>query len=127
MKQIILACLLTTSALSAIGEWTPVWQSNAKDAVYYMDYKTIRKDGNLRTMWLISDLSKRYKDGEMSRRSRYVFDCKLERYKILAMSTHSESMATGEVLFNGGEDPAGWRAIPPTTAVETILKIICAK
>jgi len=125
MKKIILACLLATSAASAFAEWTKV--EEVADIKFYIDYKTLRKDGGLRKIWLIMDEAQREKDGSISSRQQLEFDCKAESRRILALSTHTGQMAGGETTFSGGSDPRGWRAIPPNTPMETILKIVCAK
>lgn len=124
MKEIILACLLATSAASAFAEWTKVGESD--EINFYIDFSTIRKDGGWRKVWVIHDLKQRYKGGEMSARYRSEYDCKDERTRFVSFSSHSESMAGGETLYSDSStDP--WRAIPPNTTSEKILKIVCAK
>jgi len=109
---------------SAWAEW--VLYSETDTSTFYYDPATIRKDGNMRRVWELSDLRKRHKDGEISRRYRAEYDCKNERTRILSFSLHSEPMAGGEVLKNFGEDKE-WGEIPPGTVINTILKIVCAK
>ena len=121
MKKIIITCLLATSLASAMAEWTQVYKTY--NANFYIDYETIRKDGNLRKVWVIQDLNKRYKDGEMSRRDYLEFDCKNESRRTLDSSTHAGKMARGETLSSGNTGLQGWIPIPPDTAIETILKI----
>ncbi len=123
MKKIIIACLLATSGASAIAEWTKV--SELDDITFYIDYKTIRNAGSLRKVWAVHDLKQRSPEGVMSRRLQSEYDCKAENTRTLALSTHTGPMATGETLFTGGADPNGWRAIPPGTTTERILKIVC--
>jgi hypothetical protein len=124
MKKIIIACLLATSAASAFSEWTREGETNS--ANFYIDYETIRKDGSARKVWGVTDLKQRHKDGEMSRRAMYEYNCKNERFRLLALSKYSESMAGGETLFDGGADPKGWVEIPPNSPSKRILKIVCA-
>lgn len=126
MKQIILACLLATSGASAFAEWTYVTESS-DGTIFYIDFQSIRNDGNLRKVWIIQDIKQRDKDGEMSSRLRFEFNCKEERNRILAISTHTGRMAGGKTLFTGGADPMGWNEIPPNTPFMRILKIVCAK
>lgn len=125
MKTVILACLLATSAASAFAEWTKVTESD--EANFYIDLSTLRQDGSFRKVWTVQDSKSLKELSVKSLRMYYEYDCKEERVKILAISTHSESMLGGEILFTGGADPSGWRAIPPATALETMLKTVCAK
>ena len=95
-------------------------------STFYYDPATIRKDGTMRRVWKVANLINRHKDGEMSYRSRSEFDCKKERYRFIATSSHSESMGGGRVLETTFEENQ-WREIAPGTFDETTLKIVCAK
>jgi hypothetical protein len=101
-------------------------QDPAKAHELFHDPATIRKDGNIRRMWELWDFKKRDKYGAMSGRWRTEFDCKLERYRNLGFSIHSDPMAGGTVLLTGGEDNT-WMAIAPDTRGATALNIVCAK
>ena len=122
MKKLFLVCLMMLAG-SAWAEW--VSYGETETVTFYFDPATIRKDGNMRRVWELTDLSKRGRSGEMSRRMRREYDCKQERYRYLAISGHSEPMAGGEVLVTGGEDN-NWEAIAPDTVAETILNLVCA-
>ena len=80
----------------------------------------------MRRVWLLQDLRKQGTGGEISRRSRLEYDCKQERSRFLFISSHPKSMAGGEILATGGEDN-NWLEIPPATAGEEKLKIVCYK
>lgn len=57
---------------------------------HYFDPVTIRKYGNLRSVWELEDLKQRDKQGVMLRRSLFEYDCKKERSRLLSFSSHSE-------------------------------------
>ena len=122
-RYLLLPLLLFATGLAWAG-WEKVYTTAT--ATHYVDRASIRKDGNLRRMWSLTDLKQRDKNGEMSRRSKSEYDCKGERMRYLALSTHSESMAGGKTLLNEGEEEM-WRAIPPGTAAEAILEMACAQ
>lgn len=123
-KTLLLALMLVTSF--AWAEWVIV--SSTDQVNYYVDPATIRKNSNLRKVWTIQDLKQRHKDGEISRRSRNEYDCDGERYRVLALTTHSEPMANGTTLTtNDFEIPDRWTQIAPETISERVLKIVCAK
>lgn len=124
-RKALLLSLLLLATGSAWAGWEKV--ASTDEATMYVDRATLRKDGNLRRMWEVQDLKQRDKDGEMSRRTRYEYDCKGERYRILALSTHSKPMAGGKTLLSLGENPRGWGDIPPGTTAEYELKIACAR
>lgn len=123
MKKFILVCLLATSAASAFAGWTRVAHTDL--AIFYLDYETIRKDGIRRNVWGIQDFYARDKNGVMSIQLRYEYDCIKERNQILSAFAYSQNMADGPVLFSVSP-PSDWRDIPPRSAFETILNIVCA-
>ena len=124
LKKIIIPCVMATTVVSAFAEWTYVAE-NAKDN-FYIDYDTIRKDGNLRKFWLVHNFNQKER-GAMSIRSREEIDCKEEHGRTLSLSAHSESMANGKKIMEefSPEDP--WRDRPPGSVGSIILKTVCAK
>lgn len=121
--------LLITLVLLATGpvwaEWVRVDQND--EAVFYIDPATIRKEGNFRKLWELQDLKQRHKNGELSRRARVEYDCNQERKRIIFMSTHRDFMLGGVTLFSHEFADTNWGSVPPNTADENILKIVCAK
>ena len=123
MKKLFLIGLMMLAG-SSWAEW--VMYEKSDTSTYYYDPVTIRKDGNMRRVWELTDLRKRGRSGEMSRRIRMEYDCKEERYRFLFISGHSEPMAKGEILITEGEGNV-WDAIAPGTISETIFNIVCTK
>jgi len=122
--RLVLTLLLTLAAAPAWAEWVKVGEND--HAFYYIDPATIRKNGDLRRVWEITDLKQRSKYGVMSRRVLNEYDCKEERQRILSLSTHSDPMANGRTISSDSE-PSEWDYAPPNTSVQTILRIVCAK
>jgi hypothetical protein len=123
MKKLFLVCLMMLAG-SAWANW--VMYDTTDTNTFYYDPATIRKDGNMRQVWALLDWRKRDKDGVMSHRLRYEYDCKQERYRFLGISVHTEPMAGGKVLHaEGGSND--WAEIAPETVIEKLLKIVCAK
>jgi hypothetical protein len=121
-KSLLLPLLLLATG-SAWAGWEEIGTSN--EVTFYIDRATLRKDGNLRRIWVVMDLKQRDKSGAMSIRTRNEYDCKGERRRHLAVSAHTEPMAGGTLIAN--ENPSGWREIPPGSISEDMLKIACAQ
>lgn len=117
-----LALALALVAAPAWAGWLRVGETDK--ATHYLDSVTIRKHGNLRSVWEVQDLKQRDKQGVMSRRSLFEYDCNKERSRLLSFVGHSEPMAKGKVLFSDKE-PDKWRDSEPETATATILKFLC--
>ena len=126
MKKLLLTCLMLLTS-PAWAEWVLITTS-ANGMGNYIDPETIRKNGDMRLVWELQNLEVRHKDGELSRRFRTEYDCRLDRHRFLSSSQHSEQMATGMVLYTQPAGPPGvWRDSAPGTISETILKYVCAK
>jgi hypothetical protein len=121
--RIFLCLLLAAVAIPAWAKWVKVSEDN--EATYYADPVTVRKDGNIRRMWELQDLKKRYKNREMSRRYLSEYDCKERRHRMLTISAHSEPMARGTLLATEGTST--WDYIAPHTDGAAILEVVCTK
>lgn len=108
----------------AWAEWVNVGAT--EDATFYLDPVTIRKDGDLRGVSVGQDMKQQGKDGEMSGRGSYVFDCKDERFRVLSASWHSEPMGGGKIL-SSESDPGDWNPIAPGTANKAMFNFVCAR
>ena len=120
--RLIVTLLLLTFTAPAWAEWVKYWESVAR-ANYY-DPATMKINGNSREVWEVVNSKQRGREGEMSRRRLWEYDCKEKRRRILVFSWHSETMAEGEVVFSSdGHD--GWRTTANDAASATLLEIAC--
>lgn len=123
---LLLTIALVTNTVWA--EWVKVAGTAGPTGIeIYIDPTTIRADGSLRKVWAIQDFKQRDKDGGMSTRSRLEFDCKQERYVMLSLSRHSETMASGTVMFDKSLSAVDWIEVPPRSAIAAMLKKVCAQ
>lgn len=120
--RIVLCLVLALVTAPVWAGWLRVGET--ANATHYFDPVTIRNDGNLRSVWELQDLKQRDKQGAMSRRSLFEYDCKKERSRLLSFASHSEPMAKGKVLFSDDE-PEKWSNSEPETVTEAILKFLC--
>lgn len=124
MARTIIAVLLLIAVAPAWAEWVRV--SQIRDSVYYIDHATIRKNEHFRRIWVLQDLKRRHKDGELSRRLLMEYDCKAERMRNLSISEHLGQMASGQAISTD-VTPESWVYIPRNTPAEVIFKIVCTK
>ena len=120
--QLLFLCLVLTSP--AWAEWVKV--ADHSEGILYIDPATMRKDGNLRKVWTLSNLKKRTKNGELSIRSRQEIDCKEERIRILSASSHTDFWTDGKEIFHT-DAIANWYEVPPNTDLQKSLQIVCTK
>ena len=123
MKKLCLVGLMMLSG-SAWSEWV-VYQKSEKVTQYY-EPATILKDGNMRQVWQLQNLSRSLQNGATSFRMLREYDCNKARWRSLAIYTHTEPMAGGTVLETAGED-SNWNGIRPDTIAEVLLDLVCVQ
>jgi hypothetical protein len=123
MRKYLIALLMLISC-SAWAEWLLL--SETTWSKVYVDLDTIKKDGNISSVWAVNDFYSRNKDGELSSRNRVHIDCKNERYRATSFSSHSENMAGGRVLYSDPISNPQWTDIAPNTVVRSFANILCA-
>jgi hypothetical protein len=115
--------IVCPAATPAGAQWVR-FDATADGATHYYDPASVRRAGDLRRLWSISDWNERRRDGAMSLRTFWEFDCKGERYRFLSLSWHSERMAVGRTLQTDNS-PIPWDHTTPGTVNGTLLKIVC--
>jgi hypothetical protein len=119
--------MLAVVSSSAMAEWVKVG-SNETDTLYIDP--SIRWEDNTAKMWAMNDFKvpQQRQDREpfKSEKVEYEHDCKLEQSRILYNTSHTESMAAGEVVdFN--VVPGDWMRVAPNTGLGEMWKIACGK
>ena len=122
--RLALTVLLMLATTVACAEWVRINETDT--GVIYVDPTTIRKDGDLRTVWGLTNLKTRDSAGELSRRRLDEYDCKQERYRIVSISTHSEAMAMGRILTRDS-DSSEWQYAAPGSVAGDLLGFVCAR
>lgn len=118
-------CLLLLScALPLHAQWTPV--DGSEKSYDYVDWQTLRAEGDLRRVWTLHDLLQRDKDGDMSYRNHLEYDCAGGRYRSLQSLFYAGSMATGR-LTGRSEAPSPWRVVSPGTIGATVMRSACSR
>ena len=124
-NRIAMVALYIFFTAPAWAEWSYVNTSENGDQ-YYLDYATLRKDGNMRKIWELRDRKKKGKNGQMSELSRSEYDCKEERFRFLAFIDRGEAMGEGKTL-SGDDRTTSWMNVGPETVSEAMLKKVCFK
>lgn len=122
MKKILILLLLFSN-YSAWAEWVKVMEVTYETGpvTIYIDTTTIRKDGQMRKIWQLSES----KNGPGSVRSRLEYYCKDDQYRFLSFSIFTGKMASGKETLGPNID-FPWTDIAPSTAEEKILRFVCA-
>jgi hypothetical protein len=126
MKYLLV--LLMFVNLPAWAGWTFVTTGidDSFEVQYFLDYETLRKDGNLRRIWRLVNYPPNDKEGWGSVRSRLEFDCKNETVKPLSDTVFSEKFSRGKIIFaQDKESPK--QDIAPDTATSTLFKEVCKR
>lgn len=127
MRKVILIMLLTAVSSSAMAEWVAVGSN--KYTTIYVDATTIKKVGNMATMWHLTDYTIANQDmGEAykSTKDQFEYDCKEAKTRRRAASQHSDNMGKGKVVYSDTYT-SRWKSIPPDSGEEILLKFACAK
>lgn len=120
--RVALFCLLAVAASPAFSELIPVGETAA--AVNYVDPSQIRKDGDMRGVWVVLDLKKSTAAGAKSIRALHEFDCREARFTTLASFDHAEPRASGKIIRTGTLVDK-WAPIAPDSIADSIRQMVC--
>jgi hypothetical protein len=112
------------AATPAKAEW--VLFTETSRSVVYLDPATLHKEGNLRSVSVLTDLKTQGPSGQRSMRTLYEYDCGKKQSRGLSISSHSGPMATGDIIARY-DAPDAWSDVLPGTASESILRFVCAR
>ena len=122
MKNLVFIFILIVST-SSWAQWSPV-AIDVDGTIFNFDYSTLRKDGDLRKIWTLSNFVEKESNGVVSSRVRMEYDCKNERQRYLSFKLFSEKNATG-VVIESGDIPSSWKDIAPDTAAWKLMQTAC--
>jgi hypothetical protein len=125
MIRALMVALLMSTSLPALASWTAVITSNEGDIVY-VDFASIRKDGDNRTYWAMTNYKQRTPYGDMSARRKEVMNCKNETRIILQFSTFTQPNLGGAITTDF-TPPVKLEHVAPRTTAETVMQAVCSK
>jgi len=115
---------------SVLADWIQV--DDVENAAIYVDRATIRKTGDMATMWELFDYktAKRASDSEepyLSLKIDNEYDCNRKRTRVLYYTMHSGKRGEGKMVFLGFAPIIEWELIPTGSTSEFIWEIACNK
>ena len=126
MMWFIFIVLLVLSVRLAYAEWLIVGIMQDGTSVY-IDSESLHRQGNVVKMWALFDSSgMKVMDGISSRsmRAQFQIDCDQERYRSLAVTRFSGSMATGKVVSNAA-GKGKWSPVAPKSVAKMLMNSQC--
>ncbi|MEP6934841.1 MAG: surface-adhesin E family protein [Nitrospirota bacterium] len=130
MTRRLLIMLLVLNSGPAYAEWVPVSGIDQARATVYVDPGTIHPQGNLVTLWYLTDF-KTMQGGQSpsrfsSTKTHKQFDCAKERLLVLAATDFYGKMGTGE-LSAAYVDKDNWLSAEPGSLNQALWKVACGK
>jgi len=128
-----LITLLILSSGPAYGEWVAVEKDYLLPGLrtVYVDPDTIRREGNLVTIWQLIDF--KWMQGNLKRAHRFLstkthkqFDCAQGRVRLLAFTEFSRPMGTG-IPADGYVDKDTWLPIEAKSVSQALSEVACGK
>jgi hypothetical protein len=128
-----LITLLMLSSVPAYAEWVAVEKDYLLSGLQtvYVDPDTIRREGNLVTIWQLIDFKWMKGNGRgahrfFSTKTHKQFDCAEKRLRLLAFTEFSQHMGTG-ISADGYVDKDNWLPVEPESISQALWKVACGK
>lgn len=101
MKKLLLIFLIF-AINPTLADWSKTLE--IEDSIWYIDYSTIRKDGQLVKVWLLSDnIVDTKENSSYSMELLQEIDCKKGRKRNLAKVMFSGRMGSGKIIYRSNE------------------------
>ncbi len=134
-----LITLLFLSTVPAYADWVAVEKDYLAPGLQtvYVDPDTIRREGNLVTLWQLIDFKTMQGNGGMgplgygphrflSTKTHKEFDCAGKRVRLLEFTEFSCRMGTGKAA-NGYVDKDNWLPVEPESISYALWEVACGK
>jgi len=133
MKRLFFVVLMMVCSVSW-AEWELCGSSGSgdKNASYFCDTSTIRRNGAISQMWKITNYTKVQTnargDRYMSAKVLKAYNCREETNARISLIHYSESMGAGDVVWSNKRQESEWKWNPVTgTEMQTALEIACGR
>jgi hypothetical protein len=97
---------------------------NVSDTEVYVDTSTLRREGQIRRYWDLTNYPTPRANGVLSGRYLIEVDCRDQRWRILQSTTFTGSMLSGQVISQS-TNPGVWGAVPPRSQGAEVMQFVC--
>lgn len=122
-----MVALAAVTSGPAVAEWVSIGDQG--QAEVFVDKTTIKRNGDLATVWSLNELKSPGSAGGaayVSLKRQDEFDCKGLRTRGVQIAAYPQPKGEGKAVVS--EKGSGkWTAVAPDSPSETLLKIACAK
>ena len=129
MRTSLLLLMFFFISTSVMAEWTAMkWNHEDGGLTLYVDYTTIRKEGDKVKMLSLVDFEIIEKDAVdlYSSRAQNEYDCKEREIRQLFYSLYSDSMGKGK-MEHANSEHLNWMPIQPESMEEAMWTVACGK
>ena len=129
MTRLLLFILLFLNSVPAYAEWVAVGGNEEAGVTVYADPGTIRRKGNLVTVWHLNDFKTVQivkGNSYLSIKAQHQFDCKGDRERIIALMKFSGNMGSGKVVYKNS-NKGKWSPLAPGSVSDDLGKLACSK
>ena len=129
MKKLLLILMLVFMSSNVMAEWTALkWSHEDGGLTLFVDYTTIRKEGDIVKMLSLVDFKVIEKDEVdlYSSRAQNEYDCKEKKIRQLYYSLYSDSMGKGK-MEHANSEHLNWLPVQPESMEEAMWKVACGK
>jgi hypothetical protein len=128
-----LITVLFLSSAPAYAEWVAVEKDYLLPGLQtvYVEPDTIRREGDLVTMWQLIDFKWMKGNGRgahrfFSTKTHKQFDCEEKRLRLLAFTEFSQHMGAG-ISADGYVDKGHWLPVEPESINQALWEMACGK
>jgi hypothetical protein len=129
VPRFFLIMLLMMNSVPAYGEWLWASANDIQGLTIYVDPDSIRRKGDLVTLWQLYDYKAVQTVGGNSFLSSKVqrqFDCGNQRTKLLAFTHFAGNMGNGNRIMTDS-DEAEWKSVAPGSVGNVLWRFACSK
>lgn len=129
MSKLLLLLMLVFISTSVMAEWTALkWNHEDGGLTLYVDYTTIRKEGDRVKMLSLADFEVVEKNEVdlFSSRAQNEYDCKEKKIRQLFYSLYSGSMGKGKMEHSNSEH-LKWMPVQPGSMEDAMWRVACGK
>ena len=106
-----------------MAEWVLVTENEFGTSLFVDP--NIKKTGSMRMFWHIQNLKQADRQGDMSYRGVWQYDCQESRQRNMQVAAYPGPMATGQKSEEAYQ-PSDWIAIGRDPSSQAMLKYICS-